>query len=75
MIAQDLPAAKESSMAKAFVSEASGRITRYAHQIHGAVSFCEEHDLHLYYRTAKAAAVAFGDGEHHWEKVAQQLEL
>jgi alkylation response protein AidB-like acyl-CoA dehydrogenase len=65
----------EASMAKALTSEASKRVTRLGHQIHGAVSFCEEHDLHLFYRKAKAGEVAFGDGDYHLERVAQQLGL
>jgi len=71
--AQGLPASKESAMAKAWTSNAACRLTRLAHQVHGAVAFCDEHDLHLYYRKAKAAAIAFGDGEYHFEKVAEHL--
>ena len=74
-IAEGLPVAKEAAMAKAWTSDASCRVTRLAHQIHGAIAFCEEHDLHLYYRRAKAGAVAFGDGEYHLEKVARELGL
>jgi len=74
-IAEGLPASMEASMAKAWTSEAARRVTRLGHQIHGAISFCEEHDLHLYYRKAKAGEVAFGDGDYHLEKVAQQLGL
>lgn len=74
-IAQGLPAEKEASMAKAYVSEASGLVTRLAHQIHGAISFCDEHDLHLYTRKAKAAAASFGDADYHLEKVARNLGL
>jgi alkylation response protein AidB-like acyl-CoA dehydrogenase len=74
-IAQGLPASMEASMAKALTSEAAKRVTRLGHQIHGAVSFCDEHDLHLFYRKAKAGEVAFGDGDYHLEKVAQQLGL
>ncbi len=74
-IAQGLPAEKEASMAKAFVSEASGMVTRLAHQIHGAISFCDEHDLHLYTRNAKSAATLFGDMDYHLEKVARSFDL
>jgi len=74
-IAEGLPASMEAAMAKAWTSEASRRVTHLGHQIHGAISFCEEHDMHLYYRKAKAGEVAFGDGEYHLEKVAQQLGL
>lgn len=74
-IAEGLPASMEASMAKAWTSEAARRVTRLGHQIHGAIAFCEEHDLHLYYRKAKAGEVAFGDGDYHLEKVAKQLGL
>ena len=74
-ITQGLSAGMEASMAKAWTSEASRRVTFLGHQIHGAVSFCEEHDMHLYYRKAKAGEVAFGDGTFHLEKVAQHLGL
>ncbi|MBI5584074.1 MAG: acyl-CoA dehydrogenase family protein [Deltaproteobacteria bacterium] len=74
-VAQGLPAEKEASMAKAYVSEASGLVTRLAHQIHGAVSFCDEHDLHLYTRKTKAAAASFGDADYHLEKVARSFGL
>jgi len=72
-IARGLPASKEAAMAKAWTSDAAGRLTRLAHQVHGAIAFCDEHDLHLYYRKAKAAGIAFGDAEYHFEKVAEQL--
>jgi alkylation response protein AidB-like acyl-CoA dehydrogenase len=74
-IAQGLPAGMEAAMAKAWTSEASRRVATLGHQIHGAVSFCEEHDMHLYYRKAKAGEMAFGDGDYHLEKVARHLGL
>jgi alkylation response protein AidB-like acyl-CoA dehydrogenase len=74
-IAQGLPSGMEASMAKAWTNEASRRVTFLGHQIHGAVSFCEEHDMHLYYRKAKAGEVAFGDGAFHLERVARHLGL
>lgn len=72
-ISQGLPASMEASMAKAWTSDASRRVTFLGHQIHGAISFCDEHDLHLFYRKAKAGEVAFGDSDFHLERVAQQL--
>jgi alkylation response protein AidB-like acyl-CoA dehydrogenase len=62
-------------MAKAWTSDASRRVTSLAHQIHGAISFTEEYDVHLFYRRAKAGEVAFGDTEYHLERVAQELGL
>ncbi|MCP4756091.1 MAG: acyl-CoA/acyl-ACP dehydrogenase [Proteobacteria bacterium] len=74
-LANDRPAQLEASMAKAWTSEASRKVSFLAHQIHGAIAFCDEHDLHLYYRKAKAGEIAFGDGNYHLEKVAEQLGM
>lgn len=72
-ISQNLPANMDTSMAKAWTSSASRRVTLLNHQIHGGISFCEEYDVHLYYRRAKAGEVAFGDADYHLEKVAREL--
>ncbi len=74
-ISEGLAASKEAAMAKAWTSDASRRVTSLAHQIHGAISFTEEYDVHLFYRRAKSGEVAFGDAEYHLEKVAEQLGL
>ena len=74
-IAEGLPSSMEAAMAKAWTSAASRRVTSLAHQIHGAISFTEEVDVHLYYRRAKAGEVAFGDADYHLEKVARQIDL
>jgi alkylation response protein AidB-like acyl-CoA dehydrogenase len=74
-ISEGLPAATEAAMAKAYASEAAARVTRFSHQVHGAIAFCDEHNLHFYYRKVKAAALTFGDCEFHLEKVAQSLGL
>jgi 3-oxocholest-4-en-26-oyl-CoA dehydrogenase beta subunit len=74
-IARDLPFGKDASMAKAWTGNAGRMVTTLAHQIHGAIGFCEEMDLHLYYRRAKAGEVFFGDPAYHLEKVAQSLGL
>jgi len=74
-ISQGLPAAKEASMAKSFTSAASNRVIKLGHQIHAAISYCDEHDMHLFLRKCKAASIAFGDAEYHLEKVAEELGL
>lgn len=74
-ISKGLPATKEAAMAKAWTGDASNRVTRLGHQVHGAISFCEEHDMHLYYRKVKAASIVFGDSEYHLEKLAQEFGL
>jgi alkylation response protein AidB-like acyl-CoA dehydrogenase len=70
-----LEAATEVSMAKAWVSEAAERVCARGHQVHGAIGFTREHDLHLYSAHATAAALRFGDGDHHWERLAGHLGL
>jgi 3-oxocholest-4-en-26-oyl-CoA dehydrogenase beta subunit len=70
-----LDAKAEVSMAKAWVSEAAERVCARGHQVHGAIGFTAEHDLHLYSQHAMAAALSFGDGDHHWERLARHLDL
>jgi 3-oxocholest-4-en-26-oyl-CoA dehydrogenase beta subunit len=74
-ISEGLPAGPEAAMAKAYAGEAAARVTRFSHQIHGAIAFCDEHNLHFYYRKVKAAGLTFGDSEYQLEKVAQSLGL
>ncbi|MEJ2165273.1 MAG: acyl-CoA/acyl-ACP dehydrogenase [Desulfobacterales bacterium] len=74
-ISHGLAAGQAVAMAKAWTSAAARRVTSLAHQIHGAVSFTEECDVHLYYRRAKAGEVAWGDAAYHLEQVARHLGL
>ena len=74
-LSEGLDAAEEVSMAKAWVSEAYRRVCALGHQVHGAIGFTREHDLHLFFRHAVATELAFGDGDHHWELVARHLGL
>jgi 3-oxocholest-4-en-26-oyl-CoA dehydrogenase beta subunit len=74
-ISEGLPAGTEAAMAKAYAGEAAARVTRFSHQVHGAIAFCDEHNLHFYYRKVKAAGLTLGDSEYHLEKVAQALGL
>jgi alkylation response protein AidB-like acyl-CoA dehydrogenase len=74
-LSEGLPATTEVSMAKAWVSEAYRRVTLLGHQIHGAIGFCMDHDMPLYFKRAKAAEPTFGDADFHREMVAKQLGL
>lgn len=74
-LSEELPAAKHISAAKAWVSDAYQRVCALGHQIHGAIGFTMEHDMQLFFRHAKAAELAFGDGDHHREIVARELGL
>ena len=74
-LARGLPAAADVAAAKAWVCEASERVSALAHQCHGAIGFTREHDLQLYTRRAKANQLAFGDADHHLESVAKSMGL
>ncbi len=74
-LSEGLDASEEVSMAKAWVSEAYRRVCATGHQVHGAIGYTREHDLHYYFRHAVAAELAFGDGDHHWHRVADHLHL
>lgn len=74
-VSEGLDATEEVSMAKAWVSEAYERVCALGHQVHGAIGFTHEHDLHHYLRHSVAGGLAFGDGHHHWGRVAEHLGL
>jgi alkylation response protein AidB-like acyl-CoA dehydrogenase len=68
-------AALASSMAKAYVSDAYRKVSGAGIQLHGGIGFTWEHDLHLYFKRAKASEFTFGDATYHREKVAQLIHL
>lgn len=74
-LSEGLDASKEVSMAKAWVSDAYQRVCASGHQIHGAIGFTEEHEMHFYSRHARASELAFGDGDYHREQLCRQLGL
>jgi len=72
-LAAGLPALRESGMAKAKASEVIPRVTRTAHQVHGAFGFYRAYPLELYYHRAIAAAATYGDAMHHRRRLARLL--
>src|SRR5579864_1115672 len=64
-----------SSMAKAYVSDAYRKVAGDGIQVHGGIGFTWEHDMHLYFKRAKASEVTLGDATYHRELVAQSLDL
>jgi len=74
-LSQDLPAAKEISMAKAWTSDASRRVCLDGIRIHGGIGISADHDMQLYFRRAKAMEIAWGDGDFHRELVARNIGL
>jgi alkylation response protein AidB-like acyl-CoA dehydrogenase len=65
----------EVAMAKAYANEACLWVARQGHQILGAISYCEEHPLHLFHKRIQAAGLDFGDASLHFETVAQAIGL
>ncbi|GAA1027638.1 MULTISPECIES: acyl-CoA dehydrogenase family protein [Amycolatopsis] len=74
-LAEGLPADMEVAVAKAAVSEAYRRVCALGHQVHGAIGFTYEHDLHLYSRHQFACSLAFGDADAHLDYVARALGI
>jgi alkylation response protein AidB-like acyl-CoA dehydrogenase len=68
-------ASVEVPVAKAWVSEAYERVCALAHQIHGAIAFTAEHDLHHYTRHAMSTALSHGDADTHYDRLATHLGI
>ena len=63
------------AMAKAYAAEACLDVARRGHQIFGAISYCEEHSMHLLHKRIHAASVDYGDAGTHLETVARAIGL
>ncbi len=74
-VSQGLPAAKEIAMAKAWCNDAYKKCAAIGHQLHGAIGFTEEHDMHLYSTHAKSSEMAFGASWLHRSRVADELGI
>jgi alkylation response protein AidB-like acyl-CoA dehydrogenase len=61
------------SMAKALASDAASGAARTALQVHGAIGYTWEHDLHLWMKRAWSLAAAWGDARHHRARVLELL--
>ena len=72
-LSQHLDGRMEVSMAKAWVNEACQRIAIQGHQIHGGIGFCDDHNLHLYFRKIRGGSLALGDTSFHNSEVANEL--
>jgi alkylation response protein AidB-like acyl-CoA dehydrogenase len=67
--------AADVAMAKSYAGRTSQAVARKAHQLLGAISFCEEHPLHLFHKRILAAGLDFGDASHHLETIASAMGL
>ena len=74
-LSQGHEAAMEVSVAKSWVSEAYERVCALGHQVHGAIGFTAEHELHHYTRHAMSTALSFGDADTHTDRLATHLGI
>ena len=61
------------SMAKHHASEAAMRASRVALQVHGAIGYSFEYDLHLWMKRVWALAAAWGDAAWHRRRVGEAI--
>ena len=64
---------RDVSMAKALASDAAFGACRAALQVHGAIGYTHEHDLHLWLNKGFALANAWGTAPGHRERVARAV--
>lgn len=74
-LAEGRAAQTEVTVAKAWVSEAYERVCALAHQVHGAIGFTAEHELHHYTRHAMSTALSYGDADTHYDRLATRLGI
>ena len=65
--------ARDVSMAKALASDAAMLACRTALQVHGAIGYTEEHDLHLWLKEGWSLAHSWGDAAWHRDRVADAV--
>jgi alkylation response protein AidB-like acyl-CoA dehydrogenase len=63
------------SIAKFFATEAGSLVASQALQLHGGLGMTWEHDLHFFYKRAKANELLWGSSASHREHVADALAL
>ena len=63
------------SSALGYSKDALRRVAMHAHQVHGAIGFSSEHDLHLFTRRIKAYELTAGSTARHQERFATAIGL
>ena len=65
----------EVAAALSYGLDAARRVAMHAHQVHGAIGFSTEHDLHLDSRRAKAFELTHGPAARYRERLADAMGL
>ena len=73
LAARDRGAARDVSAAKVACTQAARRATRAALQVHGAIGYTEEHDLHLWLMKVRALAGTWGSQAEHRARIMAEL--
>src|SRR6266516_4214428 len=73
--AGDRHAARDVSAAKVACTDAASRAARTALQVHGAIGYTEEHDLHLWLLKVRALAGTWGSQTEHRARVMAAISL
>ena len=60
-------------MAKAYASDAAQVVAKHALQVHGAIGYTIECDLHMWMKRAWALSQAYGDAFHQRKIVADAV--
>ena len=74
-VEEGLPCEAAVAMAKAYAGDACLAVARKAHQIFGAIGYCDEHPLHRLHKHVLAARLAFGTSAEHAETIARSIGL
>ncbi len=74
-LGEGLPATQEVAMAKSLTNRMFKRVSALGIQIHGAIGFTYEHDMHLYFKRAKAWETSLGDTRFHLERIAKAAQI
>jgi alkylation response protein AidB-like acyl-CoA dehydrogenase len=67
--------AEAASIAKFYATEAASLVASQALQLHGAIGMTWEHDLHLFYKRAKANEMLWDSNATHREQVATAMSI
>jgi alkylation response protein AidB-like acyl-CoA dehydrogenase len=70
-----VPAGRELAIANSFTTEACMRVAFGAQQLHGGAGVDLDHDLHFYFRRAKALELSFGSAQIHLEVLGDEIGL
>lgn len=74
-LSENMPATRETAMAKSFTNDATRETSWLAQQLHGGVGIMREYDLHFYFREIKAAEQKLGRTRDLLETVAGELGI